>query len=151
LQAHARRKLDQVFNYAYRSRCRRRAILDYFGDSTAVTRCVCDVCRGDVRIVPHDVSVSSRSRKRPKSKPPIPDAGPLDPAAELRYERLKKVRLELARAHNQVAFWVAHDSVLRDLARSAPQTLDALARIRGIGEYKLEQFGEALLEAVKGS
>ena len=26
LQAHARQKLDQVFNYAYRLRCRRRAI-----------------------------------------------------------------------------------------------------------------------------
>ena len=47
LQAHARQKLDQVFNYAYRSRCRRRAILDYFGDRTAISGCACDVCRGD--------------------------------------------------------------------------------------------------------
>ena len=46
LQGYARQKLDQVFNYAYRLRCRRRAILDYFGDGTAVTQCVCDVCRG---------------------------------------------------------------------------------------------------------
>jgi ATP-dependent DNA helicase RecQ len=150
LQTHARKKLDQVFNYAYRFQCRRRAILNYFGDSTAVTQCACDVCRGDVRSVPHDVRASPRSRKRPKPKPAIPDAAPLDPAAALRYERLKTVRLELARAHKQVAFWVAHDSVLRELARSDPQTLDALARIRGIGEYKLEKFGAALLAAVKG-
>ena len=47
LQAHARQKLDQVFNYAYRARCRRRAILEYFGDSTAITHCACDVCRGE--------------------------------------------------------------------------------------------------------
>jgi superfamily II DNA helicase RecQ len=99
--------------------------------------------------MPHDVSASSRSRKRPKPKPPIPDAGPLDPAAALRYERLKTVRLELARANKQVAFWVAHDSVLRELARSAPQTLDALGQIKGIGPQKLEAFGEALLKAVK--
>jgi ATP-dependent DNA helicase RecQ len=52
LQAHARQKLDQVFNYAYRSRCRRRAILEYFGDRTAITGCACDVCRGDVRSRP---------------------------------------------------------------------------------------------------
>ena len=150
LQTHARKKLDQVFHYAYRSQCRRRAILNYFGDGTAVTQCTCDVCRGDVRSVPHDVRASPRSGKRPKPKPAIPDADPLDPAATLRYERLKTVRLELARAHKLVAFWVAHDSVLRELARSDPQTLDALARIRGIGEYKLEKFGAALLAAVKG-
>ena len=29
LQSHARQKLEQVFNYAYRLRCRRRAILEY--------------------------------------------------------------------------------------------------------------------------
>ena len=57
LQAHARRKLDQVFNYAYRSRCRRRAILDYFGDSTAVTRCV-------VRRLPWRCSHRAARRKR---------------------------------------------------------------------------------------
>jgi ATP-dependent DNA helicase RecQ len=149
LQAHARQKLERMFQYAYTRRCRRRAILAYFGDNSEVRDCVCDVCRGDIRTVPHDVSASSRSRKRPKPKPAIPDAGPLDPAAALRYERLKTVRLELARANKQVAFWVAHDSVLRELARSAPQTLDALARIRGIGEYKLEKFGAAFLEALK--
>src|SRR5271165_7205905 len=150
LQAHAHQKLERMFQYAYAPRCRRRAILAYFGDNSEVTHCACDVCRGDIRTVPHEESASSRSRKRPKHKPAIPDAGPLDPAAALRYERLKTVRLELARANKQVAFWVAHDSVLRELARSAPQTLDALARIRGIGEYKLEKFGAAFLEALKG-
>jgi superfamily II DNA helicase RecQ len=152
LQGHARQKLDQVFNYAYRSQCRRRAILNYFGDNTAITRCACDVCRGDVRSLPVGVSRPTRTRsKRATLKPAISDAGPLDPAAALRYDRLKTVRLELARAHKQVAFWVAHDSVLREIARSAPQSLDALARIRGIGEYKLEKFGTAFLLALKDS
>ncbi len=36
LQGYARQKLDRVFHYAYRSQCRRRAILDYFGDRTPV-------------------------------------------------------------------------------------------------------------------
>jgi ATP-dependent DNA helicase RecQ len=151
LQAHARRKLDQVFNYAYRSRCRRRAILDYFGDCTAVTHCSCDVCRGDIRSQPSPARSRTRKRKR-SEKPELPsaEAAPLDSAATLRYERLKTVRLELARANKMVAFWVAHNSVLRDIARAAPQTLDALAQIRGIGESKLEKFGAALLGAVKG-
>ena len=61
------------------------------------------------------------------------------------------MRLELARAHQMVAFWVAHDSVLREIARRAPQNLPALSRIRGIGEFKLEKFGAAFLQAVKAS
>ena len=68
----------------------------------------------------------------------------------MRFERLKSVRLQLAQAAKQPAFCVAHDSVLRDLAVAAPQTMEALARIRGIGECKLEKFGTVFLEAVKG-
>ncbi len=150
LQAHARRKLDQVFNYAYRLRCRRRAILNYFGDNSEVAHCICDVCRGDIRSQPNPATSRTRRRKMPVDpKPPISDAASLEPAAALRYERLKTVRLELARAHKMVAFWVAHDSVLREVARSAPQSLEALARIRGIGEFKLEKFGAAFLQALK--
>jgi ATP-dependent DNA helicase RecQ len=152
LQVHARQKLERMFQYAYWARCRRRAILAYFGDNSSVTNCACDVCRGDVRSRPRDQGgiTSKRRPKSAKSKPPI-DAAPLDPEATLRYERLKTVRLELARTHKQVAFWVAHDSVLREVARTAPHSLEALARIRGIGEFKLQKFGAAFLEAVKGS
>lgn len=152
LQSHAQQKLERMFQYAYARRCRRRSILAYFGDNTEVTHCSCDVCRGDVRMQPSPAVERTRSKRKPPAKPKSPDAdaAPLDPAAELRYARLKSVRLELARAHNMVAFWVAHDSVLRDIARNAPQNLAALARIRGIGEFKLEKFGAALLGAVKG-
>ena len=135
LQSHATQKLERMFQYAYARRCRRRSILDYFGDGSEVTRCRCDVCRGDVRMQASPAAERTRSKRKPAAKPKSPDAdaAPLDPAAELRYARLKSVRLELARAHSMVAFWVAHDSVLRDIARSAPQNLAALARIRGVG------------------
>ncbi len=147
LQAHARQKLDQVFNYAYRMRCRRRAILDYFGDSTAVTKCACDVCRGDVRSRPAAVAVAPR--RVAKRERTMSNAESLDQAAELRFERLKKARRELAAEHEWPVFCVAHDSVLRDVARAAPRSLDALARIRGIGPDKLEKFGAAFLKAMK--
>jgi ATP-dependent DNA helicase RecQ len=147
LQAHARQKLDQVFNYAYRLRCRRRAILDYFGDRTAVARCACDVCRGDVRS--RSAAVAASPRRAAKRERPSSNTEGLDQAAELRFERLKKARLDLAQAQNWPAFCVAHDSVLREVARAAPQTLDALAEIKGIGANKLEKFGDALLQALK--
>ncbi|MEO6436506.1 MAG: ATP-dependent DNA helicase RecQ, partial [Tepidisphaeraceae bacterium] len=42
---HAREKLERVIKYAQAHRCRRRMILDYFGDEADVENCQCDVCR----------------------------------------------------------------------------------------------------------
>ena len=135
LQAHARQKLDQVFSYAYRWRCRRRSILDYFGDSAAITRCACDVCRGAVRPHPAAVAVAPRRAKRPAEF----KAGNLDPAAELRFERLKKVRLQIARTEDLPAFCVAHDSVLREVARACSTDLGRAGRNQG---HRRKQTGE---------
>lgn len=77
------------------------------------------------------------------------NSAPFDDAAEQRFARLKAARLQLALEQEWPAFCVAHDSVLREVARAAPQTLDALARIKGIGAQKLQRFGAAFLEAVK--
>ena len=152
LQAHARQKLDQVFNYAYRSRCRRRAILDYFGDSTAVALCVCDACRGQVRMSkPLQADAVTSKRRSGNRKAPGMECGELDHSGLGRFERLKKLRLKLAQAQDVPAFCVAHDSVLRAVACAAPKSLSALAEIKGIGPAKLDKYGAAFLEAVKGS
>jgi ATP-dependent DNA helicase RecQ len=149
LQTHARKKLDQVFHYAYRSQCRRRAILNYFGDSTAVTQCACDVCRGDVRSRPAVVAGKRPRREAKPTRASVIDDH-LDQAAELRFERLRIVRRDLAAEQKWPAFCIAHDSVLREVARADPKSLDALAEIRGIGTDKLQKFGAAFLEAIKG-
>ncbi len=148
LQEHARQKLDQVFHYAYRTQCRRRAILNYFGDRAAVEGCACDVCRGDVRSRP---SAETTTRRAPKRTRDTAVEEGLDEAAEERFERLKKARMALAQANEWPAFCVAHDSVLREVARAAPKSLNALAAIKGIGANKLEKFGAAFLQALKES
>jgi ATP-dependent DNA helicase RecQ len=45
LKAHATRKLEAVIRYAQTHSCRRRMILDYFGDDAKVDGCNCDVCQ----------------------------------------------------------------------------------------------------------
>jgi ATP-dependent DNA helicase RecQ len=42
---HARQKLELILHYARTHTCRRRMILDYFGDPADVENCHCDVCR----------------------------------------------------------------------------------------------------------
>lgn len=61
------------------------------------------------------------------------------------FDSLRSKRSELATERNVPAYIVFGDAVLRDLARVRPSTLAGLAKIRGVGERKLEEFGEMFL------
>jgi len=43
-KTHATQKLELMIRYAQTRRCRRQQILDYFGDESELTNCLCDVC-----------------------------------------------------------------------------------------------------------
>ncbi len=50
---HQRGKLARMQGYAYTERCRRRYLLDYFGDPAAAAECgACDVCLGEAEPPP---------------------------------------------------------------------------------------------------
>jgi ATP-dependent DNA helicase RecQ len=151
LQAHARQKLEQMFAYAYRRDCRRLTILEYFGDASVPTQCSCDVCRGQVRMNKPDVTDAAVVQRRSANRKSVNvESRELDGSGLNRFERLKKLRLKLAQAQEVPAFCIAHDSVLQAIAHAAPADLMALSEIKGIGPAKLDKYGEALLEAVKG-
>jgi ATP-dependent DNA helicase RecQ len=44
LQKHASQKLAEMSAYAYSQTCRRKFILRYFGDRSAISDCACDLC-----------------------------------------------------------------------------------------------------------
>jgi ATP-dependent DNA helicase RecQ len=152
LQAHARQKLEQLLAYIFRLRCRRRSILEYFGDGSMPANCRCDVCRGEVRMQKTSTRLeSSRPARRSARKTTVsPAHGELDSEGAQRLERLRQLRLKLAREQDQPAFCIAHDSVLQAIALDAPADLLALAEIKGIGPAKLEKYGPAFLAAVRG-
>ena len=62
--------------------------------------------------------------------------------------RLKRWRLSEAQAQAVPAFVILHDSTLTEIARARPRSVDALARISGIGARKLERYGVSLLALV---
>jgi ATP-dependent DNA helicase RecQ len=64
--------------------------------------------------------------------------------------RLKAWRSEQARAQSVPPYVVFHDSTLAAIAATQPGSLDALSGITGIGEKKLERYGPALLELLRG-
>ncbi|WNM26754.1 ATP-dependent DNA helicase UvrD2 [Demequina capsici] len=70
-------------------------------------------------------------------------------AEQLRlFESLKRWRLETAQAAGKPAFTVLVDTSLVQIARDRPGTRGDLAKIGGIGQSKLEQYGLDILEIV---
>ena len=72
----------------------------------------------------------------------------LDPEEEELFERLRTLRLELAREQGVPAYIVFNDAVLRDMARRRPATPSELLDVPGVGPAKLKRYGERFLEAL---
>ncbi|HEY4901579.1 MAG TPA: ATP-dependent DNA helicase RecQ [Terriglobales bacterium] len=149
LKSLANRKLQLMLAYASTLRCRRSGILAYFGEPRTVSGCICDVCRGTNRPLQIASSEQHRSQSACRGSAVTDPPPPLDGSAELRFLALRKTRAELAAARKLPAFCILHDKVLREVARLAPTDLMAFASIKGIGPAKTDQFGPALLSAIR--
>ena len=98
----------------------------------------------------------SRATLTPMGKPlqpkPKPSASQLDeliPIDAAIYERLKKLRLDLARKHGDIpAYMIFPDDTLRAFARLRPRSVEAGRRIRGVGEVKARRYLPAFIEAI---
>jgi RecQ family ATP-dependent DNA helicase len=135
------------------AKCRRRQILDHFGDDEPgrpTVRC-CDVCDADealVAAVEAPIKASrGRSGGRGKTSSGRGGGGPVErsapPVDEDQFERLREWRFE--RAEGKPAYTVASNAVLEDVLRASPQSTAALLEIRGIGPSFCEKHGESLL------
>ena len=113
-----------------------------------------DVLRGEVQLLLRRPSeATARRRLGTASKPGRHrDSAPIPlNAAELeRFEALKSWRAEVAREHNLPAYIVFHDATLAEMAKSAPDSLDALSHISGVGAKKLDAYGAELLRVLSG-
>ena len=64
-------------------------------------------------------------------------------------DRLKKVRLDLARENGNVpAYIIFPDETLRAFARLKPASVEAGRKIRGVGEVKARRYLPAFIEAI---
>jgi ATP-dependent DNA helicase RecQ len=122
--------------------CRRRVLLDHFGDSrpgVPTARC-CDVCDPDTLGLPDPASLNpSRARRKAPTVPAADVDGPLLGA-------LKEWRLRAS--NGKPAYTVAHNSTLEQIAALKPSTLDELETIKGIGRTFLQRHGDDVLALV---
>jgi ATP-dependent DNA helicase RecQ len=81
-------------------------------------------------------------KRRDRARSDFPD----DPL----FEALRARRRDLAKEAGVPPYVIFHDSTLREMAELRPETLHALSRVSGVGQAKLERYGEAFVEVVRG-
>lgn len=64
---------------------------------------------------------------------------------------LKAKRRGLAEAAKVPAYIIFNDRTLIEMAEKRPDTLDAMARVGGVGAKKLESYGRAFLDVINGA
>jgi ATP-dependent DNA helicase RecQ len=73
------------------------------------------------------------------------------PADEALFDALRAWRKAEAARQRVPPYVIFHDQTLADIARARPVTPTALLAINGVGQGKLERYGEAVLVAVAGA
>ena len=81
-----------------------------------------------------------------KGKAPKPAKAPQ--ADEALLDRLKKVRVRVAKEAGLPLYLVFSNATLADMARRRPRTLEEFLEVSGVGEVKAEKYGPAFLRAL---
>ena len=144
--AHERgwRAYHAIKAFIYSGKCRRRSLLDHFGDRLAgapLERC-CDVCEPQGWLPDPETIAIRRTKKSGGSAPP-PDLSPAD--APL-FEALKAWRLAVAAG--KPAYTVANNRTLAAIAALRPADPAALIEIGGVGPSFISKYAEEVLAIV---
>ncbi|RME35904.1 MAG: DNA helicase RecQ [Gammaproteobacteria bacterium] len=78
-------------------------------------------------------------------------AGDLSGSEQALFESLRELRLQIAREQGVPPYVIFHDATLKAMASRRPDSLEALAGIHGIGQAKLERYGERFLAALQSA
>jgi ATP-dependent DNA helicase RecQ len=150
-----------LFDLVERSRCRHQALVAHFDEVIGPCGSSCDVCTGhktDARIAELVASQVGTARGRraavtvgPGGRPSRgPDAAMLDDDDKELFERLRVVRRELADEAGVPAYIVFGDKVLLEMVARRPGSSRELLQVPGVGEAKLERYGAAFLDVLRG-
>ena len=171
-----RRALRKLYRVADGDRCRHRAVLAHFDEEIAPCGDACDVCADfEVAELAAASGVGADRRSGGASRAGTRGAG-AGPSRSSRsggsgsrgggsgggrsvrrgrdrsdpvFQRLRALRKELARERDVPAYIVFSDDVLWNMIERDPDSLAEMLEVSGVGEVKLERYGEAFLEALR--
>jgi ATP-dependent DNA helicase RecQ len=79
----------------------------------------------------------------------LADINPRGAEVEILFERLRKLRKQLADAQSVPPYVVFADSSLKLMAQQQPQTLEAFAKISGVVIHKVNQYGDKFVSEIR--
>ena len=162
-----RRAVRRMFDLADTGSCLWRRLASHFAEDVAECRESCGNCtaqdiveeaRGARPAIAGDGGRPARDaapNQRPaaaassgQTRNTAADTGEA-PDAEL-FERLRALRKRLADERQVPAYVVFSDRTLQAMAAEKPRTAEGLLEIHGVGQKKLDEYGEAFLAQITG-
>ena len=158
-------KLDAMQKYAYTTGCRRAFVLRYFGDDAGRGACGgCDNCLGIHAGKERHQPGPARTRREKaapaaKTRQPATSRVEPDPANDILldgdgarlFASLKALRSSIAREQQVPAYVVFTDRTLAEFAARKPRNKTALLEVRGVGQAKVDKYGDRFLAAIQGA
>ena len=89
------------------------------------------------------------SMRLPKAEESAPVSSPVggEQSPDL-LAMLKRLRWKIAMQESVPAYIIFSNATLEDMARKAPTTLEAFAKVNGVGSVKVKRFGEVFVDAI---
>src|SRR6185312_6411392 len=103
-----------------------------------------EVLRGQRRFELAPIPTTGRDGRESRR---VPEEA-LDPVRQELFAELRVLRREIAGEEDVPSFVVFSDASLRAMALLCPRTLDAFARVPGVGSRKLAAYGERFVRAI---
>ena len=105
--------------------------------------------RGEERIRLREDPAAKRVAKRAAKTAPA-DSYQVPAEDTPLWEALRELRMTLCREASVPPYVIFHDATLREMVRLRPSSPSELLAVQGVGETKLERYGEAFLEVLRG-
>ena len=86
-----------------------------------------------------------RDRKRRNAR----NGADANPVGDPLFDALRACRRELAQEAGVPPYVIFHDSTLREMAEQRPATIGEMSHVSGIGQKKLDAYGDAFLAAIR--
>jgi len=169
LQQRGNKQLNAMQNYARWERCRRRQILEYFGEAKIPENCSCDVCgaqRPKLKVTGRAAEIAGKEQGQEQGQDRIQsrDQGQSRDQSQIqlshvsqkmvnvghpaiaasedgRLARLKEVRRDVVRALGTIFFQHLPDELLRRLVANPPKSVDELRDEFEVHNKIVENFG----------
>ncbi|MCL2501351.1 MAG: RecQ family ATP-dependent DNA helicase [Defluviitaleaceae bacterium] len=153
-----RRLLNRMVQYCEAKTCLRNYLLTYFGERKSNDCGDCGNCNPQsdsipdatdsipdtANSVPDFENCVPDTSKRPAKKPRTRASAPAAAFAfsDLLFEKLKAIRLEIAKREKVPAFVIFSDATLVDMCQKHPLTPEELLKVSGVGNVKRERYNK---------